>query len=152
MNYSANVLWEKQNNEEFLSGKYSRVHQWSFDGGAVFNASSSPSIVPVPMSDAALVDPEEAFLASVASCHMLFFLAIASGKKYSVLSYSDRVEGIMGEDEKNGIMFQQITLNPKVLFSEENIPDVKEIKHMHKIAHKRCFIANSIRAKINIKL
>ena len=75
--YTAEIVWER-GEQVFTDGHYSRGHRWRFDGGAEVSASASPQIVPLPMSDGAAVDPEEAFVAALASCHMLFFLSLAA--------------------------------------------------------------------------
>ncbi|EZH74047.1 peroxiredoxin [Aquimarina atlantica] len=144
------MLWKKNQHEAFESGKYSRVHTWYFDGGAEIRASSSPDIIPTPMSDASAVDPEEAFLASVSSCHMLFFLSIAAKKKYIVECYEDHPVGLLKE-VKGKKAITVITLSPKVIF-KGNYPSTKAIEQMHNLAHSNCFIANSIKANIQIKL
>ncbi len=150
MEYTATVSWHKQTNEEFGKGRYSRVHQWSFDGGMQFNASSSPAVVPLPFSDPALIDPEEALLASLSSCHMLFFLSIASKKKIVVERYEDRVTGIMGANAEGKTAMLTVTLNPMIIFSGNESPDAETIREIHKLAHENCFIANSVKATIEI--
>ncbi|WP_024771018.1 OsmC family protein [Aquimarina macrocephali] len=150
MKHSARVFWKKNQHEAFMDGKYSRAHAWYFDGGAEILASSSPEVVPTPMSNASAVDPEEAFLASVSSCHMLFFLSIASKKKYVVESYEDHPVGELNEI-KGKKAITTIALCPKVIF-KGNQPSIKNIEQMHNLAHSNCFIANSIIANIQIKI
>ncbi|GGX14759.1 OsmC family protein [Aquimarina muelleri] len=150
MKHSAKIFWKKQKQEIFKDGKYSRVHTWFFDGGIELVASSSPEIVSIPMSDASAVDPEEAFLASVSSCHMLFFLSIAAHQDYSIESYTDTVIGTTGQNEKGKMAIRQIILNPKVVFSNLETPSLDQIEKMHYAAHSRCYIANSIQSKISI--
>ncbi|MEO7984649.1 MAG: OsmC family protein [Bacteroidota bacterium] len=150
MNYSATVTWQKQPGEEFDKGKYSRVHQWVFDGGMKIAASSSPSVVPVPLSDASLIDPEEAFLASLSSCHMLFFLSIAAKKKLVVEKYEDHVQGVMGKNEAGQMAMLTVTLNPDILFSGMEQPSPETIRGIHELSHESCFIANSVKTKIEI--
>ena len=150
MKHSARIFWKKNQHEIFKNGKYSRVHTWHFDGGAEVLASSSPDIIPTPMSDASAVDPEEAFLASVSSCHMLFFLSIASKKKYVIERYEDYPVGLLKEI-KGKKAITTITLSPKVIF-DGNSPSIKTIEQMHNLAHSNCYIANSIIANIQIKL
>ncbi|WP_062058998.1 OsmC family protein [Aquimarina longa] len=150
MKHSARIFWKRQQQELFNDGNYSRKHIWYFDGGTEIIASSSPTVIPVPMSDASAVDPEEAFLASLSSCHMLFFLSIASKKKYVVESYEDnpigKLEAIHGKKA-----ITTITLHPKIVFRGKD-PSLKNIEQMHHLAHSNCFIANSITANIQIKL
>ena len=150
MNYTATLTWQKQPGEEFEKGRYSRVHQWMFDGGMKIAASSSPTVVPVPMSDASLIDPEEAFLASLSSCHLLFFLSIAAKKKLIVEKYQDHVQGIMGKNEEGKMAMLTVTLNPVVSFSAENMPSQETIRQIHELAHDSCYIANSVKTKIEI--
>ncbi|TYP99429.1 organic hydroperoxide reductase OsmC/OhrA [Tenacibaculum adriaticum] len=150
MKHHTKIVWKKNTSENFTSGKYSRVHKWYFDEGTEIRASSSPKVIPVPMSDPSAVDPEEALLAALSSCHMLFFLSIVSSKKYTIESYEDTVEGIMQKNDNGKISMSEITLNPKTKFSSTNIPSVKEITDMHQLAHSQCYIANSLNSKINI--
>ncbi|UII32864.1 OsmC family protein [Fulvivirga ulvae] len=153
MKYTARIIWEKSKDEKFTDHRYSRKHRWSFDGGLDIKASSSPGVVPVPMSDESAVDPEEAFVAAISSCHMLFFLSIAAGKSYVVESYEDQAEGIMGKNERGERAMTNITLRPRVVFSDVfNAPDAEQISELHSLAHRRCFLANSVQSKINISL
>ena len=149
--YFATVAWNKKAHENFVDNKYSRAHQWKFDGGAIIEASSSPHIVPLPYSSEANVDPEEAFIASLSSCHMLFFLSFAANRKYTVESYTDEATGIMQIDEDNRMSMTDVTLQPKVLFSGDKQPTKEQIDKIHHNAHKQCFIANSVKTKIHIK-
>jgi len=150
MNYTATISWQKQPAEEFEKGRYSRAHQWIFDGGMKIAASASPTIVPVPMSDPSLIDPEEAFLASLSSCHLLFFLSIAAKKKLIVEKYEDHVQGTMGENEEGKMAMLTVTLNPEISFSGENKPSQETIREIHEFAHESCYIANSVKTKIEI--
>jgi organic hydroperoxide reductase OsmC/OhrA len=150
MNYSAKIIWQKQWGEEFEKGKYSRVHQWVFDGGMKISASSSPNVVPVPMSDPSLIDPEEAFLASLSSCHMLFFLSIAAKKKIIVEKYEDHVQGSMGKNSEEEMAMLTVILNPTIIFSGTDQPSQETIRQIHELAHASCFIANSVKTKIEV--
>ena len=150
MKHTAKILWKKQKQEKFIDGKYSRVHIWSFDEGIEIVASSSPKVISLPMSDASTIDPEEAFLASVSSCHMLFFLSIAASQNYCVEVYKDNVIGTMGQNKKGNIAINHIVLNPEVVFSNSKIPSLDQIEKMHQMAHSKCYLANSIIAKIKI--
>ena len=146
--YFAQVNWTKQDNENYLDNKYSRAHTWSFDGGAVIPASSSPHIVPLPYSVEANVDPEEAFIASISSCHMLFFLSIAAKNKLVVKCYEDNAEGVMEKDTQGNISITKVTLKPKVVFSAQTQPEYELLEQMHHQAHQQCFIANSVKADV----
>lgn len=135
---------------EFTSGRYSRRHEWRFDGGALVTASSSPDVVPLPMSDAAGVDPEEALLASVSSCHMLWFLSLAQNAGLDVASYADTAEGEMGRIGPGRVAITKITLRPSISF-EGRQPDADELARLHHDAHERCFIANSLKTEITVE-
>jgi organic hydroperoxide reductase OsmC/OhrA len=150
MKYTTTISWEKSATELFLDGKYSRVHQWLFDGGMQLNASSSPHIVPVPMSDASLIDPEEAFIASLSSCHMLFFLSFCAKQKFVVSKYEDQAEGILGEDENGKKQMLSVTLQPVIQFEGDQTPSSETLHQLHELSHENCFIANSVKTKIEI--
>ena len=150
MKYSARIIWQKSPSEHFLDNKYSRAHNWYFDGGAQVMASSSPAIVPEPMSNPAAVDPEEALIASLSSCHMLFFLAIAATKRITVESYEDKAEGIMSKMADGRTAMTEVSLRPLVRFAESVRITSDEHSHLHHLAHKQCFIAHSVIAKIQI--
>jgi len=150
MSYNIKISWEKDSGETFVDNKYSRAHTWTFDGGIELSASSSPHVVPLPMSVESAVDPEEAFVASLSSCHMLWFLSIAAGKKYIVESYEDNAEGILGKDEEGKLAMTKVTLKPKVNFGGNAVPSREQIDELHHLAHEKCFIANSVKTKINI--
>ncbi|MBA3647889.1 MAG: OsmC family protein [Chitinophagales bacterium] len=150
MTYTIKVLWEKKSHELFTDNKYSRAHYWFFDGGVEISASASPQVVPLPMADESAVDPEEAFVASLSSCHMLFFLSIAAANKFTVEKYEDFAEGIMSKNEDGKLAMTVINLKPEVTFSGEPIPTAEQISKFHKLAHDKCYIANSVRSVINI--
>ncbi len=146
--HQATISWVSDG--EFASGGYSRGHEWRFDGGAVVRASSSPEIVPVPMSDPFGVDPEEALIASVSSCHMLWFLALAAKAGLEVESYTDNAEGKMGRIGPARAALTRIILRPAIVFTG-NQPAQAEIDRLHHEAHERCFIANSLRTEIVVE-
>ena len=145
--YSAEVLWER-GDQDFLSGRYSRRHLLRFDGGAEVAASSSPHVVPLPMSDASAVDPEEAFVAALASCHMLFFLSIAANRKVDVARYRDAAIVGMGKNAEGREAMIEVTLRPVVDFSGARLPTQQELDRMHHRAHELCYIANSVRTEV----
>jgi len=146
--YFAKVNWVRGSNEGYIDNKYSRGHEWTFDGGVTVPASSSPHIVPLPYSVEENVDPEEAFVASVSSCHMLFFLSIAAKKRYVVDSYLDNAVGLMEKDSDGKFSMTRITLKPLVQFSGDKSPTMEQLEKMHHQSHEQCFIANSIKTKI----
>ncbi len=150
MSYTVKVFWQKKPEEAFLDNKYGRTHTWSFDGGLELQASSSPHVVPLPMSSESAVDPEEAFIASLSSCHMLWFLSIAAGKKYVVESYEDNAEGVLSKDEEGKLAMTRVVLKPQVTFGNELTPSRDEVDELHRLAHDKCFIANSVKTQISI--
>lgn len=145
--HKAIITWNRTS-ADFLSGKYSREHTWNFDGGLSIPASPSPSVVPAPFSNAANVDPEEAFVASVSSCHMLTFLYIAAKKGFQVDSYRDEAVGIMTKNEKGVPWISSIKLSPKIIYSGEKLPTPQDEAELHHLAHEQCFIANSIKTEV----
>ncbi len=150
MSYSVKIAWQKKPNECFIDHKYSRTHQWLFDGGIQVTASSSPHVVPLPMSNENAIDPEEALVASVSSCHMLWFLSIAAERKWIVERYHDNADGILGKNDLGQLAMTKITLEPKVIFNNEILPTLEELNQLHDLAHDKCFIANSLKTKIEI--
>jgi organic hydroperoxide reductase OsmC/OhrA len=149
--YTATIKWQSQMNEKFSDNKYSRAHTWEFDGGEIIQASSSPHVVPLPYSVEANVDPEEAFIASLSSCHMLFFLSIAAKRRYTIESYTDAATGTMQLDKDDKMSMTDVTLNPQIVFSGDKKPTKEKIDKIHHQAHEQCFIANSVKTKIHIE-
>lgn len=145
--YRATVLW-KRSGAAFTDNRYSRGHVWKFDGGIEVPASSSPHVVPLPMSVAEAVDPEEAFIAALSSCHMLWFLSIAAKRGFVVESYLDEAVGIMGKNADGKVAITHVTLRPKVLFGGDQLPSRDEVIKMHHESHEQCFIANSVRTEV----
>lgn len=148
--YTARVEWQR-GEQKFTDNRYSRAHTWQFDGGTVVPASSSPSVVPLPMSSAAAVDPEEAFVASLASCHMLWFLSIAAQRGYRVDAYVDDAAGIMAKNHAGRLAMTAVTLRPQVTFGGTQLPDRPALEALHHAAHAECFIAASIRSEVRIE-
>jgi organic hydroperoxide reductase OsmC/OhrA len=146
--YRAEIVWERGANEDFLANRYSRRHEMRFDGGAVVAGSSSPHSVPLPMSDASAVDPEENFVASLSSCHMLWFLAIAAKRKFCVDRYVDAAVGVMQKNAQGKVAVTRVTLRPEVSFSGERLPTRADIEHLHHTAHDECYIANSVKTEV----
>ncbi len=146
--YTAQIEWQKGADEKYIDNKYSRGHQWHFDGGSTVMASASPHIVPLPYSIAENVDPEEAFIASISSCHMLFFLSIAAKKRWVVDKYIDNAVGIMEQDNEEKTSMTQIKLKPKVVFTGEKQPTYEQLDKAHHQAHAMCFLANSVKTEI----
>lgn len=149
--YVAKILWQKPAGEAFIDNEYSRHHLWEFDGGLTVPASASPHIVPPPMSVEENVDPEEAYVAALSSCHMLWFLAIAARRKYVVESYVDTAKGVMAENAEGKLAMTLVTLRPKVAFAADTTPEPGKVANMHYLAHENCFIANSVKTEIMIE-
>lgn len=146
--HGAEICWRSDG--AFASGRYSRRHEWRFDGGAVVPASSSPDVLPPPLSDSAGVDPEEALVASAASCHMLWFLALAQQAGFEVESYEDSAEGEMGRIAPGRMAITRIALRPRIVFAGRQ-PSPDELDRLHHEAHQRCFIANSLTGEIVVE-
>src|SRR5207248_6217928 len=132
-------------------GKYSREHTWTFDGGLTVHASSSPSVVPVPFSNPANVDPEEAYVASLSSCHMLTFLYLAGRRGFQVDSYDDEAVGLITKDERRIPWVSTVTLNPRIAYIGAKKPTEAEKKQLHHESHEQCFIANSVKTEVVVK-
>jgi organic hydroperoxide reductase OsmC/OhrA len=145
--YTATVKWQRDG-QDFLDDNYSRRHTWEFDGGLHVPASASPQIVPLPKSVAENVDPEEAFVASLSSCHMLFFLAIARNRGYTVDKYTDCAIGHMAKNDQGRMAMMKVVLRPKVVFSGDLWPTTEQIDEIHQQSHDQCFIANSVKTEI----
>ena len=145
--YVARIEWER-GGEAFVDNRYSRRHRWRFDGGLEVPASSSPQAVAVPMSDASAVDPEEAFVASLSSCHMLWFLSLAARKGFRVDRYVDAAEGVMEKNAGGKLAITRVTLRPAVEFSGEKVPTRMELDGLHHEAHENCFIASSVKSEV----
>lgn len=149
--HTATVKWQRHH-ADFLANKYSRAHVWQFDGGCEVPASASPAIVPLPWSTAENVDPEEAFVAALASCHMLFFLSLAAARGFQVDSYTDTAAGRMAKNAAGKLAITAVTLHPVTQFSGTTQPDQATIAALHHEAHAACFIANSVTTAITIEL
>ena len=145
--YVATVRWQR-GEQAFVDDAYSRGHTWEFDGGLMVPASASPDIVPLPMSVAENVDPEEAFVASLSSCHMLFFLAIAARRGFVVDDYTDEATGTMSKNAEGLDAITRVTLRPEAHYSGARKPTREQVEKMHHRAHELCFIANSVRSEV----
>lgn len=147
--HEARISWSRKG-AKFTDQRYSRGHEWSFDGGVKVAASSSPVVVPPPASVIEAVDPEEALVASASSCHMLWFLSLAARRGFVVESYVDDASGVMGKNPAGKQAFSRITLCPKIQFSGEKLPSAEELGSLHHAAHDECYIANSLKCEIVI--
>jgi organic hydroperoxide reductase OsmC/OhrA len=148
--YTATIRWTRTGTGDFTKGQYSRAHSWSFDGGLNVPASPSPHIVPAPWSDAAGVDPEEAFVASLSSCHMLFFVDFARRAGFVVDSYVDEAEGVLEKRADGKMWMSRVTLHPRVTWGGTS-PDEAAIADLHHRAHEACFIANSVTTEVKVE-
>jgi organic hydroperoxide reductase OsmC/OhrA len=148
--HTALIHWNRPS-PDFCAGRYSREHVWRFDGGIEVAASPSPHVVPAPWSNPANVDPEEAFVASVASCHMLTSLFIAAKAGFAVQSYEDQAEGGMTPNAAGRLWVSRVTLRPKIEWEGARIPTASEVERLHEAAHEECFIANSVRTEIKVE-
>jgi len=147
--HKARITW-KRTGPDFLKGKYSREHTWTFDSGVTVPASSSPSVVPAPFSNANAVDPEEAFVASLSSCHMLTYVWLASRAGFIVDCYEDDATGTMAKNERGVPWVNEVTLHPKISYSGEKQPTPDDEEHLHHSAHEQCFIANSVKTEVKV--
>jgi organic hydroperoxide reductase OsmC/OhrA len=148
--HHATVSW-RRGDAAFLDQRYSRVHEWRFDGGAVVRGSSSPSVVPVPLSDPTAVDPEEAFVAALSSCHMLWFLSLAVKRGWVVDAYADHASGTLGRNEEGKVAMTRVVLRPATTFSGASQPSSTEVAELHHAAHEACFIASSVRTEVVVE-
>lgn len=146
--YKATIDWKNVNGADFLKGRYTREHTWTFDGGVTLPASSSPHVVPTPWSNPANVDPEEAFIASLSSCHMLTFIWLAGKAGFLVESYHDTATGLMEKNERGAFWVSKVTLHPKIVWGGEKRPTSEEIEKLHHRSHEECFIANSVKTEV----
>jgi organic hydroperoxide reductase OsmC/OhrA len=147
--YEARVAWQRHG-ATFTDNRYSRGHEWSFDGGLTVPASSSPNVVP-QHSVAQAIDPEEALIAAAASCHMLWFLSLAARQGFVIESYVDRASGVMEKNGAGRLAFSRITLRPEILFAGEKRPTPAEMAALHHQSHDECFIANSLKTEVVVE-
>jgi organic hydroperoxide reductase OsmC/OhrA len=148
--YTATIRWSRNGAEGFAKGQYSRAHEWAFDGGHVMKASASPHIVPAPWSDEAGVDPEEAFVASLSSCHMLFFLDFARRDGFVIDEYVDEAEGVLEKRADGKMWMSKVTLRPRVTWAGDP-PTAEQLTDLHHRAHEACFIANSVTSEVTVE-
>ncbi|MEN9631236.1 MAG: hypothetical protein RJA10_4464 [Pseudomonadota bacterium] len=145
--HTATVHWQRQPDEAFTDNRYHRRHQWHFDGGAVVPGSSAPTSVPLPWSDPTAVDPEEAFVASLSSCHLLWFLHLAGQAGWVVDDYRDAAVGVMARNAEGRVAVTTVTLRPAVRYAG-TAPSAEQHAQLHHEAHERCFIANSVKTEV----
>jgi organic hydroperoxide reductase OsmC/OhrA len=148
--YQARVTWHR-GGAKFTDNRYSRAHEWSFDGGVKVPASSSPSVVPLPYSVAQAIDPEEALVASASSCHMLWFLSLAAKKGFVVERYDDEAFGILDKNAKGKLAFTSITLRPDIQFGGDKQPTEDDLEALHHAAHEECYIASTLNCEVVVE-
>jgi organic hydroperoxide reductase OsmC/OhrA len=148
--YRATVKW-KRDGSAFTDQRYSRGHSWSFDGGITVPASSSPLSVRLPYSVAEAVDPEEAFVAALASCHMLTFLYVAAKQGFVVDEYADDAVGEMSKNERGKMWVSKVMLAPAIIFAGEKRPSPEQLDELHHLAHEECYIANSVKSEVVVQ-
>lgn len=146
----ATVRWSRRG-APFVDNRYARAHEWTFDGGLTVPASSSPAVVPAPLSDPAAVDPEEALVAAASSCHMLFFLALAAKRGLVVDEYVDEAQGVLGRRDDGRTAFTRIVLRPRVRWDAGRQPDAHALAELHEEAHARCYVSNSLTAEVVVE-
>ena len=146
--YCARTVWQRAPDETFTDNRYSRRHRLIFDGGAEGAGSSSPGVVPLPFSDPSAVDPEEAFVSSLSSCHMLWFLSLAAAEGFTVDRYDDEAEGVMARNAQKQMVMTVVTLRPQVVFGGSARPTPEQFDALHHEAHAQCFIANSVKTEV----
>jgi organic hydroperoxide reductase OsmC/OhrA len=148
--YKVAVVWEHTSGD-FRKGTYSREHTWSFDGGVTVPASSSPQVVREPYSNPACVDPEEAFVAAIASCHLLSFVYVAQQKGFEIARYEDAAVGVMTKNERRKSWVSRVDLTPQITWAGDKRPTPEEVAALHEEAHHECFIANSVKTEIRVR-
>lgn len=148
--FEATLAW-RRGSAPFTDQRYSRAHEWRFDGGATVSASSSPLSVPVPFSDPACVDPEEALVAAASSCHMLFFLSIAAGRGFVVDEYLDHAARVLDRDSDGKLALTKIVLRPRIAWADGRAPGAAQLAEMHHEAHDRCYIASSLKGEVVVE-
>jgi organic hydroperoxide reductase OsmC/OhrA len=149
--YKATVSWKRASGEPFTDGKFSRGHEWRFDGGVTVPASSSPLSVKLPFSKADAVDPEEALVAALSSCHMLTFLYLAYRQGFVVDSYDDDAVGVMTKNERGKLFVSKVALRPRIAFSGAKQPSADDLNQLHHHAHEECYIANSVLTEVVVE-
>lgn len=149
MNHTAMIRWTRSG-PDFAKGKYSREHTWTFDGGATVAASPSPHVVPAPWSNPANVDPEEAFVAAIASCHMLTFVWLASREGFVADSYEDQAVGVMAKNDQGVPWVAEVKLRPRITWSGAKHPTPADLERLHHKSHEQCYVAQSVKTAVTV--
>jgi organic hydroperoxide reductase OsmC/OhrA len=148
--HTATIVW-KSESPDFMTGRYSRAHAWRFDGGLTVPASSSPAVVRAPLSNPANIDPEEAYVASISSCHMLTYLHLARLAGFSIESYEDQAVGETVKNERGVPWIATVVLAPRIVYGADKRPTPEEEDRLHHQAHEQCFVSQSIRTEVTVK-
>lgn len=146
--HTATIEWKREG--DFARKKYQREHVWKFDGGIEVRAAASPHVVPLPWTSENAVDPEEAFVASISSCHMLTFLWLASNEGWVVDSYVDVAEGLLEKGSDGVLMISRVVLRPKIVWVEKE-PSAEHVAELHERSHHECFISRSVKCAIVVE-
>ena len=149
--YRASVTWKRESGATFTDQRYSRGHTWTFDGGITVPGSSSPYSVKLPYSVAEAIDPEEALVAALSSCHMLTFLYVAAKQGYVIDAYADEAVGVMSKNERGRLWVSKVTLAPAITFAGEKRPTQVQFDELHHLAHDECYIANSVKSEVVVQ-
>ena len=151
--HKASLHWDLGNSSgsDFLKGRFSRAHHWSFDGGLTVPASASPAVVPATYCNVSGVDPEEAFIASLASCHMLTFIYLASRQGFQIDAYDDDAVGRLAKNDSGAQWISEVTLRPRITYGGDKRPTPSDEEHLHHLAHQQCFITNSVRTAVTVE-
>lgn len=145
--HKVKLHWKKET-QSFDYKDYNREHDFIFSEKAIVRASSAPQF----LGDPDCADPEQAYVAAISSCHLLFFIAYCSKKRITVLDYQDNAMGVLEPNENNALWISQVILNPKVVFEQGHEPDQEGLERLHAMAHKNCFLANSVKSEVRVKL
>jgi organic hydroperoxide reductase OsmC/OhrA len=148
--YTVTVLWVRDPDAPFTDNRYSRTHEWRFDGGTIVAASSSPEVVRLPLSRVDAVDPEEAFVASLSSCHMLFFLSFAAAGGFVIDRYADDAVGEVGKNAGGALAMLRVALRPQITWVGDG-PAPDAVAALHHRAHDACYIANSVTTEVTVE-
>ena len=143
--HKATIVWAR-NGADFGYKTYPRDHAWRFDNGIEIPGSAAPAYLGNPDR----VDPEGAFVAALASCHMLTFLALASNRGFVVDSYEDCAVGHLGKNANGKMAVIRVDLHPQITFSGAKLPAQTDLDWLHAKAHKECFIANSVNTEVHV--
>lgn len=144
--HTASLLWSR-NDRDFAYETYSRDHQLRFENGQSSLASAAPDYFGNPEA----LNPETLLVGALASCHMLTFLAVCAKRGYIVERYEDAASGLLDKNTEGKMAITRIRLRPKVQFSGSKQPDAAELARLHERVHANCYIAQSLRAEVDVE-